>query len=350
MKRSVAALRKATPNLLGAVLNAVDVKAQELPVLLLPGRGRGEGRRGEGRGRARGSGQGLTVRPGASVLARSVVVLAVGLAGVPPALVGALTPSPLAAKPPRPAVAGVAVATLSWKDEGVEREDALGKTGWHAMKPGESVKTGDRLRTAPEGIARFDLPWMSVTAGPATVMYIPAEVVLSLVLLEGRAEFEAHGRDIVKVRTAEAVIRGVGAHRGAPLERPDPRHGDGDGRDVRVEASGETVVLAAGEGTVVRDGEAPRPAQALPDRSEGAPPGRRPALRPERPAGRPQLELVRPFRTRPGDGHGLGRGADRPRRQAICRTRSSFPGRARTAGASPRATPRASRAGPRKRA
>ncbi len=36
VKRSVAALRKATPNVLGAVLNVVDVRGAELPVLLLP--------------------------------------------------------------------------------------------------------------------------------------------------------------------------------------------------------------------------------------------------------------------------------------------------------------------------
>jgi hypothetical protein len=202
-----------------------------------------------------------------------VVVLALGLAGVPPAFVGALTPSPLAAKPPRPAVAGVAVATLSWMDEGVEREDALGKIGWHAMKAGDSVKTGDRLRTAPEGIARFDLPWMSVTAGPATVMYVPAEVVLSLVLLEGRAEFEATGREIVKVRTAEAVIRGSGrivVRRSSDRTIVMAMAMEGS---FRVEASGETVVIQAGEGTLVRDGEAPGPAQSLPDSPQGLRPG-----------------------------------------------------------------------------
>lgn len=194
-----------------------------------------------------------------------MVVLALGVVAAPPAFVDALAPSPLAAKPPRPAVAGVAVATLSWMDEGVEREDALGKSGWHAMKAGDSVKTGDRLRTAPEGIARFDLPWMTVTAGPATVMYVPAEVVLSLVLSEGRAEFEARGRDIVKVRTADAVIRGTGRivvrrESGKTIVMAMAMDGT-----FRVEASGEVVVLHAGEGTVVHDGESPRPAQNLPE-------------------------------------------------------------------------------------
>jgi len=114
---------------------------------------------------------------------------------------------------------------------------------------------------------------MSVTAGPATIMYIPAEVVLSLVLSEGRAEFEARGRDIVKVRTAEAVIRGAGRivvrrERERTLVMAMAMDGT-----FRVEASGETVVLQAGEGTVVRDGEAPGPAQPLPEAPKGLRPG-----------------------------------------------------------------------------
>ena len=202
-----------------------------------------------------------------------MVALALGLAGVvPPASLGALAPR--AAGPPRSApAAGVVVATLGWMDAGVDREDALGKSGWHSIKPGDAVRTGDRLRTAPEGVARFDFPWMSVTAGPATVMHIPAEVVLSLVLAEGRVEFEGRGRDILKVRTADAVIRGTGRivvrrESGRTLVMAMAMDGT-----FRVEASGEAVVLQAGEGTVVRDGEAPRPAQKLPEAPERLRPG-----------------------------------------------------------------------------
>jgi hypothetical protein len=191
-----------------------------------------------------------------------MVVLVLGVAGA------------RAAQPPRvPSVAGVVVATLGWMDAGVEREDAVGKSGWRPIKPGDSVRTGDRLRTAPDGVARFDFPWMSVTAGPATVMHIPAQVVLSIVLGEGRAEFAGRGRDIVKVRTAEAEIRGSGRlvvrrERERTLVMAMAMDGT-----FRVEASGETVVLQAGEGTVVRDGEAPGPAQKLPEAPERLRPG-----------------------------------------------------------------------------
>ena len=203
-----------------------------------------------------------------------MVALALGLAGVVPAASLGPTPAPRAAGPPRGApAAGVAVATLGWMDAGVEREDDLGKSGWRPIKPGDTVRTGDRLRTAPEGVARFDFPWMSVTAGPATVMHIPAEVVLSLVLGEGRVEFEGRGRDIVKVRTADAVIRGTGRivvrrESGRTLVMAMAMDGT-----FRVEASGEAVVLQAGEGTVVRDGEAPRPPQKLPEAPERLRPG-----------------------------------------------------------------------------
>lgn len=164
------------------------------------------------------------------------------------------------------------MARLGWADAGVEREDAAGEGGWRRLQPGDSVRTGDRLRTAPDGVARLDFPWMSLTVGPATVLHIPAEVVLSTVLGEGRAEFEGRGRDIVKVRTAEAEIRGAGRivvrrHQQRTLVMAMAMDGT-----FSVAASGETVVLRAGEGTTIRDGEPPGPAQPLPE-----PPG---SLRP----------------------------------------------------------------------
>jgi len=178
------------------------------------------------------------------------------------------------------------VATLTWADDEVERESAAGRDGWRRMKPGESVRTGDRLRTAQNGVARIEFPWMSVTLGPATVMHIPAEVVLSTVLGQGRAEFEGRGRDIVKVRTAEAVIRGAGR---IVVRREQERTlvmamaMDGS---FSVVASGRTVVLRAGEGTVVRDGQAPGPARGLPEPPETVRPGSDPFYVPQ---GRPVL-------------------------------------------------------------
>ncbi len=82
---------------------------------------------------------------------------------------------------------------------------------------------------------------------------------------QGRAEFEGRGREIVKVRTAEAEIRGAGRlvvrrEQGRTLVTAMAMDGT-----FRVEASGETVVLKGGEGTTVRDGERPAAAQKLPE-------------------------------------------------------------------------------------
>ena len=172
-----------------------------------------------------------------------------------------------------PAVSGVAVATLAWVDTGVERESADGTEGWRKLKAGDRVRTGDRLRTAQDGLARVEFPWMSITFGPATILHIPAEAVLSTVLGQGRAEFEGQGREIVKVRTAEAEIRGTGrivVRREQERTLVTAMAMDGT---FRVEASGETVVLKAGEGTTIRDGEPPSSAQKLPEAPERVRPG-----------------------------------------------------------------------------
>jgi hypothetical protein len=177
-------------------------------------------------------------------------------------------------------LAGVAVATLTWMDGQVEREDTPGKTGWRPLAVGESVRTGDRVRTAADGLARFEFPWMSVTAGPATLMHIPAEVVLSTVVAEGRAEFNARGRDIVKVRTADAEIRGRGRivvrrERERTLVMVMAMEGA-----FSVDAGGETVTLKGGQGTLVFDGRSPEPAQALPAAPEQIVPGHDPVYVP----------------------------------------------------------------------
>jgi hypothetical protein len=192
------------------------------------------------------------------------------------ALVSALAPATArevrAIKPPN---TGVPVATLAYVDKGVERETATGR-GWQPLTEGESVRTGDRIRTAPDGLARLKYPWMSLTAGPSTVVHIPAGFILSTVLDEGRAELLAQGREIIKVRTAEAEIRGEGR---IIVRREQERTMvmamalDGT---FRVEASGMAVVLQAGEGTVIKDGQHPEPPAKLPEAPTALQPGQDP--------------------------------------------------------------------------
>jgi hypothetical protein len=192
------------------------------------------------------------------------------------ALAGALAPATArevrAIKPP---ATGIAVATLAYLDKLVEREAATGK-GWQRLTEGESIHTGDRIRTAPDGMARLKYPWMSLTAGPSTVVHIPAGFILSTVLDEGRAELLAQGREIIKVRTAEAEIRGEGR---LIVRREQERTMvmamalDGT---FRVEASGAAVVLHAGEGTVIQDGQRPEPPAKLPQAPTTLQPGQDP--------------------------------------------------------------------------
>ena len=178
---------------------------------------------------------------------------------------------------PPPSAAGISVATLTYVDRVVERESIPNPEGWRPLKEGDAVRTGDRIRTGSEALARLQFPWMSVTAGPSTTLHIPASMILSTVLDEGRAEFEAGSREIVKVRTAEAEIRGAGRivvrrEREKTLVMAMALDGT-----FRVEAKGDVTVHpdgARGRSSVTGDGlrrrsKLPDPPQVL---SPGADP------------------------------------------------------------------------------
>ncbi len=63
------------------------------------------------------------------------------------------------------ATSGVAVATLAWVETGVERESSDAE-GWRKLKAGDRVRTGDRLRTPKDGLARLSAPPPSCTFPP----------------------------------------------------------------------------------------------------------------------------------------------------------------------------------------
>ncbi len=170
---------------------------------------------------------------------------------------------------------GIAVATLAYAAGTVERE-VEGTSGTSSLKPGEFVRTGDRIRTGPESVARIAFPWMSVTASPGTTLHIPSEVILSAVFDQGRAEIAAEGGDILKLRTAEAEIRGAGR---VVVRRESKQHSlvvTAREGTFRVEGAGASVVLLAGEGTIVRPGQPPGPATRLPPAPSDLVPGKDP--------------------------------------------------------------------------
>jgi hypothetical protein len=191
---------------------------------------------------------------------------------------------PIALALPGPAIAqsssgaaGLTVAKLEWGDRPVERR-AGDDESWLRLRVGDPLRTGDRLRTSPEGVARLDFPWMRITLGPSSVLSIPASKVLSTVLERGRAEFSGEGRDIVKIRVGLGEIRGGGR---LVLWREGGRTAAAALEGAfRLSASGKTVVVRAGEGTSIDEGQAPLPASPLPKPPDGLVPGGDPAYVP----------------------------------------------------------------------
>jgi len=150
------------------------------------------------------------------------------------------------------------LAKLTLVEKKVEQ---IAPKGWEPAREGVGLRNGGRVRTAPDGVARIEFPWMSVGLGPSTLVSFPDEYVLSTVLEQGRVRLRADGRDILKLVTPEAEVRG----RGQVVVR---RQGDTtlvtavEGRFL-VEAEGKTIALAAGRGTVARKGQGPLAPQEL---------------------------------------------------------------------------------------
>jgi hypothetical protein len=164
--------------------------------------------------------------------------------------------------------AGIPVAKVSFLDGLVEVGSPDGK--WTAAGEGARVRTGDHVRTDTQATARVEFPFMNVVLGPSSVMGIAPSQVLSTFLESGRLEEHAEGSDAIKLRTAEAEIRGRG--------RVVVRRSGGvtsimvwDGRFL-VQASGHYLVLVGGVGTVVHRGK-PMAATPLPSAPGQVKPG-----------------------------------------------------------------------------
>lgn len=184
-------------------------------------------------------------------------------------LLALLLVSPAPAAKPKEAPPAVPVAKVSYR-EGTLEESSEGES-WKRVDEGYRVRTGDRLRTGPGATARIEFPWMSMIVGPRSVFSVAPSTVLSTVLELGRVEQHAEGGDIIKLRTAEAEIRGGGR---VVVRR------EGDTTQVsvlegrfRVEAGGKTVALARGQGTAVPRGWPPSAVAPLADAPTGQQPG-----------------------------------------------------------------------------
>lgn len=204
----------------------------------------------------------LTGRAGAWILAILVAGGAVAQAPPEAPLATEATAAPPTAEPEAaPAGAlGVPVTLLSFAEPAVEVAGAEG--AWQGLREGERLRTGQRLRTGPEGVARLEFPFMGLTVGPGSELWLPPGVVLSLYLERGRIEVASERSEIIKLVTPEAEVRGQGR---VIVER---REGltqvlAFSGR-VRVTGGGGRVALVSGEGTRVRPGKAPEAPLVLP--------------------------------------------------------------------------------------
>jgi hypothetical protein len=180
-------------------------------------------------------------------------VLVLGTPAPPPA------GSAPAAPPDDPAAAGVVVAQAALVESVVEVRAPEGD--WTRLPEGGRVRTGDRLRTDANSVARVEFPWMSVALGPSSELTVGAGRVLGLRLEAGRVELASGRDDIVKLDTAEARVRGRGqvvVRREGTSTHVSLWHGE-----ARVSSRRGTAELGAGFGCRVDGRGVCRPA-ALP--------------------------------------------------------------------------------------
>src|SRR5512145_831494 len=202
-------------------------------------------------------------------LLTGLVVSLVAATGAPQQRPKVQVSEPGSGKPkeaPRPAGA-LPVGTLAFASGLVERSTDGKK--WSRLRAGETIRTGDRIRTGADGLARLGLPWMTVTTAPSSIVSFPAAVVLATQLDSGRVEMNAQSGQIVKVQSAGVEVRGAGwvvIRRAAPASGVQVMALEGSFRLLNEDGS---TTLRAGTGTTIHSkGEASAP-NALPPPPEG---------------------------------------------------------------------------------
>jgi hypothetical protein len=145
------------------------------------------------------------------------------------------------------------VAKIAFREGLVERGSPEGS--WTVAEENTRIRTGDRIRTGTEATARVEFPFMNVVVGGSSILGVAASQVLATSLETGRVEEHAEGADAIKLRTAEALLRG----RGRVVVRREATTTFitvWEGRFL-VEASGHNLVLKGGSGTIVESGRVP---------------------------------------------------------------------------------------------
>jgi hypothetical protein len=183
-------------------------------------------------------------------------------------LLAALAAPAQAAAPKGPSIAASALARLGY----VERRVELGKgTTLGAAAENGSLRFGETIRTAADGMARLDFAWMSITLSPSSVLSFPDELVLHARLEQGRVVVASGRREMLKLVTPEGEVRGTGR---AIVRRAGETTlvSCVDGK-LLVSGANRTVTVPAGKGAIVRAGQAPQGPLDLPAAPSGLKPG-----------------------------------------------------------------------------
>jgi hypothetical protein len=163
-------------------------------------------------------------------------------------------PSPARAQPP----AAVRVAQLGFVDGGAEMQRGSG--AWTAVKEGDPLSIGDRLRTLRGGTVRLDFPWTAIAMGDGSTISVERNRVLTLRLESGRLDIDPE-QALLRVVTGEAAISGTGRTL-VRREEGVTFVGSYSG-GAEVEGKGTAVRLGLNKGTVVRAGAAPEEAALM---------------------------------------------------------------------------------------
>lgn len=173
----------------------------------------------------------------------------------------------VSALPGRASDAPIPVGEVEIMAGGAETWDGR---AWKGLPARSRFATGQRVRTRPDGVARVDFAFTAVVVSPGSVFGLAPSRVLTSVLDQGRVEMRADGA-IIKLRTAEATVRGrgrVAVRREGAVTRVSVLAGRFD-----VEAGAASVSVEAGQGTWVEKGRPPKPPTPLPAAPLGLSPG-----------------------------------------------------------------------------
>jgi hypothetical protein len=167
---------------------------------------------------------------------------------------GTLHPSLEAAPPKAAPPAGGGLARLTYVERRVEQGVGSGALG--AALENAPLRFGETVRTAADGMARLEFAWMSLTLSPSSVLSFPDELVLQARLEQGRVVVQSGRREILKLVTPEAEVRGTG--RAIVRRSTDTTLVSSVDGKFLVASEGKTLTVPAGKGALVRAGQSPQ--------------------------------------------------------------------------------------------